>query len=348
MLLIYILIFVCFVALIASFAVIATAKENFLFTYRKNLDYRIKQLTKYSKKHGLYRDNTQKLSILDKIYCINLVHNTSRKNFITKQLKEQHIDIPLQFFQAIYGKYLKKQETNNNSILYNYNRVNFMTSFDLPLHNNTDGELGCVLSHLLVISDFIKSNHNYALVVEDDVFFGMIPFWDTDIKTIVDSAPNNWEIINLYSEISNLPRSQSKLSRLSRSSSQTGIYIDSEKNISWGTVAYIVNKNIKHTFNKYVNITNDKFSLQLPNNILHSLDSDISADVLFRKIFNSYSYKPDLFMPSNISLNSTVHDEQTGHFINIQNQILKYYDPLIKYIDQDPSNRIKNDILSEY
>jgi len=303
--------------LVVCLIFLSTVKENFLFSYGKNLNYRIKSLNKYVKKHKLYENNNKKLDIINQIYCINLIHNSKRRNYIKKQLIEQSIDIPFKFFQAIYGKYLQESTINNNTITYLYNRLNFDQKINLPKHNNSKNELGCLLSHLLVISEFIKSDQNYCLIVEDDVYFGIIPLWNINLKTVIEHAPLDWEIINLYSEIS-------------KNTKDT--YIDSKQNQSWGTVAYIVNKNIKHTFNQYINITPQNISLNIPIKILDSIDADISADILFRNIFKSYSYKPDLFMPFNTNISSTLHDEHTNYFIELQNAILKRFDPLIKYI----------------
>jgi GR25 family glycosyltransferase involved in LPS biosynthesis len=63
---------------------------------------------------------------------------------------------------------------------------------------HTPHELACVASHLLAIHSAVHDEtvdpaNPYALIVEDDVSFEM----DVDFKTLAESAPKNFGILQL-------------------------------------------------------------------------------------------------------------------------------------------------------
>ncbi len=98
-----------------------------------------------------------------KIYIINLKRDTKRLRSITNELKKQKIT-NFEIIEGIDGKKIKKDELNR-SISKNNKFIN-------PLNTNMNApEICCSLSHIKVYKNFVKSNFNYALILEDDAVF---------------------------------------------------------------------------------------------------------------------------------------------------------------------------------
>lgn len=59
------------------------------------------------------------------------------------------------------------------------------------------GEFGCSLCHLNAIRAAVKDNQSYALIMEDDISFDTLDYWTTDLQTIIDSLPSDWDHLML-------------------------------------------------------------------------------------------------------------------------------------------------------
>ena len=63
-------------------------------------------------------------------------------------------------------------------------------------HSYSYKELACTLSHVKAIQQAYDDGHEMAIILEDDVVF-LPRFWPL-IKYLIDSAPADWEILQLY------------------------------------------------------------------------------------------------------------------------------------------------------
>lgn len=113
------------------------------------------------------------------IYVINLDKDTQRLNDISKNLSPNTFTrIP-----AIYGKDIIP-ETNND--------IFWVSQFLSP-----KSVLAISLSHRLAVKTFLEtSDKEYALVLEDDAT-PVRPNYIEEINHIIDTAPPDWDIINL-------------------------------------------------------------------------------------------------------------------------------------------------------
>lgn len=155
-------------------------KDNFVTTqYYKNYKEAEKKLT-YSLKHRELKDR-----INIPIYYINLDKSFDRNYLMTKQF-EKHGITNFQRIPAVYGKkfHNKKKGRLNNG----YNFVNEFTTLNLS-------EIGCTLSHMLAIKQAYENGDKMALIMEDDVSLGLMPFWENDLKYYLDK--DDWDIIQL-------------------------------------------------------------------------------------------------------------------------------------------------------
>lgn len=89
-------------------------------------------------------------------FVINLPRSTERLKKIIKNLNEVNLDFTI--VCAISPEDLSK-------LKYNYNSEKNLRYYHKPL---TSGEICCILSHSKAISDFLQSDHEYAVILEDD------------------------------------------------------------------------------------------------------------------------------------------------------------------------------------
>jgi hypothetical protein len=121
------------------------------------------------------------LNCIDIIYWINLDRTEERKNNMLKILN--NINVKNQRISAIDGKTLSDAEIYNRLKNIDYSRTKI--------------EYACLLSHLDTINIFNQSEHEIALILEDDISLEYLRYWDKSICTIIDNAPKDWEIIML-------------------------------------------------------------------------------------------------------------------------------------------------------
>ena len=63
--------------------------------------------------------------------------------------------------------------------------------------HNRKVEYACLLSHLEAIREFSSSNHQTALIMEDDATLEFKPYWNKFVREIIARAPYNWEMIQM-------------------------------------------------------------------------------------------------------------------------------------------------------
>ena len=237
---------------------------------------------------------------LDIIYWINLNTSKNRYNNMVKILKQ--ITINNIRINAVDGK------LDPDNIIYG--KIN-----NEPQKHRTKIEYACLLSHLETIKIFSESDYTTALILEDDISLDFVKYWDKSIKTIIDNAPNDWEIIMLNYIIDN-------------SNKITQIYTPNNGDI-WGTGSYIINKKTAIKLIKSIYI-NNKYILDA--NKTHTADNYLFTSVL------TYVYKYAYFTYPDDN-DSTIHSEHINMHINSKKIIIdiwkKYY---IEYISNTDNN----------
>jgi GR25 family glycosyltransferase involved in LPS biosynthesis len=79
----------------------------------------------------------------------------------------------------------------------NGNEVNVFDYINTTRKQKSNAEYGCLLSHLNTIHTFSKSSYKYALIMEDDLTLDYQKYWKKSLKTVMDNAPMDWEVIQL-------------------------------------------------------------------------------------------------------------------------------------------------------
>jgi GR25 family glycosyltransferase involved in LPS biosynthesis len=90
------------------------------------------------------------------VYVISLLRDKERRNKISQDL--QSINIDFRFFDAVDAKDIKNTEWISQTRLIGGDG-----------HVMTNGEIACMLSHQLVYKDILSGEHEWALILEDDV-----------------------------------------------------------------------------------------------------------------------------------------------------------------------------------
>jgi len=118
-----------------------------------------------------------------KTILINLDRNPERLKFMSKQLKEQGIEF--ERLQAIDGRSYVFSKVYDESLCIKKNG-----------HPMTNGEKGCALSHINAYEEFLNSNSDYLLVLEDDIELPLDFFRVLDeVISNRDSGKESWEYL---------------------------------------------------------------------------------------------------------------------------------------------------------
>jgi mannosyltransferase OCH1-like enzyme len=297
------------VYIILLFLVIGITLAFTLFSY--NQEKYNQNINNFSLKTNYYKDIVNLIKLNDNInnklnnipiYFINLKHDISRRKFIENQIQQYNIN-NCHFIDGLYGKDMKKVNGN----IYKINDIQFYCN-DLSI---LPSEIGCTLSTLKVFRTVVNKNNDFAIICDDDVDLFWTRTWDRDVWNIISNAPHDWDMIQLYSNLSFL--------------TYEDFYIDTNKHNIYSTACYIINKKgcLKILENCYQNnmYILDKNVL---NNYTSTKNKNLSADVYIPIQLNSYAVKyPHITTYNDFSnMNSTIHPDHTsGHiYRNIKNQ----------------------------
>ena len=295
------------------------------YFFNKNSYKNLKiELTNYQNQlNKLSEDNdnniNKKFSKLP-IKVINLKKSKERKSIINKSIQKLKIK-NVKFFEAIDGETIDINPylgTNIFTANSNNKIVNF--AFDSLTMNKL--ELGCLLSHILVIKQSLEENLDKVLIIEDDANLDLAVLWEKSLQDIITIAPKNWEFISLVSNACIQKKKQIN-------NSKENMFIKYPYNC-YSLTAYIINRNgmkkiVKNLFDSNLNLINlnkikiiDKILLNLTknnNNISNKVLKYVYlktrnifvSDFIIPLLLNSYTYKKVMLAPNNIEIDSTIH-----------------------------------------
>jgi GR25 family glycosyltransferase involved in LPS biosynthesis len=291
MLIILIICFVIFISiLILIFKIPKPSNDSKTFTKLHN-----QLLEKYKNKY--INDKICNIPI----YYINLSKSSFRKNYIENQAKIFNLKLT-----RIEGIDSSDLNLSNGSIYLNNNTsIEYNNYYKLQTLN----ELGCTLSHIKAIYTAYKNGDNNALIIEDDVSFGLYPLWKNNLNDIMKEAPTDWNTINLSSYYFGTQKSNNPYVKYYKFPLQSYAYLINRKGME--NVIYDVLKN-----NQII----------LGFNNIRDGNSLLADMLLFYRSGNSYIYtKFPLFYPYNNhnEMNSTINTDYTNIHIKTYLNILK-------------------------
>jgi len=234
---------------------------------------------------------------IDVIYYINLDRSKDRRKDIEEMFKDNvFYEKPIQRITAIDGR--EPTEEVYDKLLLNVKR-------------NTKLEYACTLSHLTAIRTFSESSlYENALILEDDMTLELKKFWRKSLRSVIDNAPTDWEIIQLCYITGGVLKVDYTLNNYQRNR-YGGI-------ASMG--AYIINKTAaKKLMTEMYDPSTRKFTLR----DYHTHEAD---HYLF-KVLRTYTYKyPYFIYPTNNT--STLHPEHLNSHIRSKSRIEYMYHQL--------------------
>lgn len=119
------------------------------------------------------------------IYYINLESDVEKNKFIQDQFEYCQMSDRVHRVTGIDARKSRPTHFRGRSIESN-----------LTLSNP---ELGCLLSHIKAIVTAYNAGDEYAIILENDAYFKHARLWKTSLDDLVNNAPPDWNILNLYS-----------------------------------------------------------------------------------------------------------------------------------------------------
>ena len=252
---------------------------------------------------------------IDYIFWINLDNSVDRKENMINILN--NFKIPNIRISAVDGGLISDI---NKKYYYCQDDYNQFPNF-------SNKEYAVLLSHLNTIEKFAKMDNSQlkyeiALICEDDLSLDFINYWSLDLKTLIENAPLEWDIIMLGYFSLNLNRK--------------GMY--NKWSGEFSAISYLINYNgakkmCKLKFNHQNNDEINKENIDNNKKDLWTCNKDdlmVSDSYIFSKL-NTYVYKYPLFtFPENID--STIHQDhiqyhkiyKNNNYITLENIYEEY------------------------
>ena len=151
--------------------------------------------------------------------CVLSPNNPERK----KQFLQLKKNLPqLKVFPAIMGNALSKKDIQS---LF---KKKILDRWSIAL--SSQGEIGCYLSHLQILKDFVLSKQKHCLILEDDMH--LEKNFKIDLREALQECPQDWDLLYLFA----IPK-QKKLSTTIKEKK----YILKAPRL-WYTCAYLVSQ----------------------------------------------------------------------------------------------------------
>lgn len=248
----------------------------------------------YFKNETLYGIKGNYLQGIDVIYWINLDRSHDRRKHMENVLNDNVFDnIEKNRITASDGK--KDDTIMQNFVLDKKSSITII-------------EYATLLSHLNAIREFSTSTHEIALIFEDDVTLDLKSHWKKPISEIIQNAPSDWEIIQLYYIMDinyEIPENEYTFIKnnnfIINNNNNTILYYDRNKVSSYSTAAYIINKKAALRFTKNF-YKDNKYYVKNYHHV---------ADVYMFNQFKSYTYKFPFFVTiDDVSTIDSAHIDQ--------------------------------------
>lgn len=203
------------------------------------------------------------------IYFINMDKNVERRQFMEDQFKKCNIT-----------NYTRIPGVDVDNFKYKV-----VTDYDL-----TKKQKGCIAAHVMAMIEFLKSDYDIAIILEDDADFSIIPSINFRLKDFIENrVPNDWEIVSLFNLLCN--------------DSNNGEY---DKNIKlyerknkhepcWSTVAYIINKKAAK---KFINTVFKNDTIYINKTASNFPDYGVADDYIYA-LLKTYYITPSIIFPYN-------------------------------------------------
>ena len=287
--------------------------NSFIFTPSWDVNNMIHSVEQIGIKDA-YRHKNKKLKnkIDVPLYYINLDISKERRHFMENQIKS--LGINAKRIPGVPGNQLETKSDSRTSdkkdkklIIPGYGEwqeIKYNILFDDLSH----AELGCTLANFRAIKQAFDDGEEIILVIEDDVSFSLLPYWDNSLSCVAKNAPSDWEIIQLFTMVGDLE-------------TKTLEYrLHNSKDPKWSSIAYIINRRgMEKIFSKIFHngiVTIGKVTPDVING---------TADQFFYALATTYILKKPLVFPSAHILSSTIHTDHESTHIDRSKKVVELY-----------------------
>jgi len=221
-----------------------------------------------------------------KLYYINLERDVERKSRFLSNLESAKCDLDINRVEAVGLDEFKKYKFIRPNQCKK--RMRWLVKSNRP----QDIEFCCLLSHIKAIHQAYLDGNEYALIMEDDMYFLRYPNW----MELIKSAPDDSEILQLYISDGDF--------------TIYGMEKKWVKETAFSTGAYVINKRgMKHVLLNTLGPEYDKdwsYINQIDLKTGNNKDLCIADDYLYKN-YNKYVYTSILFNTEGID--STIHPD---------------------------------------
>ena len=127
-----------------------------------------------------------KLKGFPHVYYINMDSNVARNEHVQQHL----VSYGIGSYERIPGVTATPEEINKYIKSDYY--IAWTQAIGVPL-----AALGCTLAHLLAVKKFAESEHEIAIICEDDMDFSLVKYWNFTWEQMYDLLPNDWGMLQL-------------------------------------------------------------------------------------------------------------------------------------------------------
>ena len=283
-------------------------KENLeiLSSFKYNLSKLI-TILKLNKKYKLF-DLKIENKINYHVLYINLDRSLDRKKYIEDQFALY--DLKYTKISAIDGNdindfYKDKLPNTNFSFINNYENNKYKLS---------KYELGCTLSHIKAIKYAYDNNFKEVLIMEDDCNLDLTFFWNKPLNDIVNKAPKDWGIIQLFYFFN-----KEKINNFNKFYNNENV--NNPKPCS--TLIYLINKK---GMKDILDAVFHKNTITLGSNVDGKLYPKKGvADEYLYDLTTTYRYTTPLFLVGSDLLQSTIDSSRNAQHTQITDIDISYY-----------------------
>ena len=130
---------------------------------------------------------------IDKIYCVNLETRKDRKDKMINLFNSLGgIFKNTEFFNAVYGKNIPKEELNSLLSSSAWYSLNINHSDYRQIRNL--GAVGCYLSHYIIWKEIVDKNYENVIIFEDDIECNKNYNY---IMNIINTTPKDYDLAYL-------------------------------------------------------------------------------------------------------------------------------------------------------
>jgi len=255
----------------------------YIFNKIKDAKYKIKNLKK----------NINTNQTFNKIpkYYINLDRSKKRKENIERMIKTYNIE-NIERIKAFDGN-----DINNIS---EGEIDNYKYRAESKYLDNSKSELAITMSHILAIKKALDNNYDNIIIMEDDIDFFLIPYWDKKFNNIINEIPEDCELLLLAHDLTN----------------DYKIVSHKETSIRVSGVCYLVTRKGMEKISKF--LINNEFVFP------KKLNKIIWDDEILRKM-NIYHTNKSLFLLDNFNFDSERYIQKINTYDKSSYEILNYY-----------------------